>query len=505
PEFSAKSRFPYAAPITPRTLMTHHSGLPSDLAKGMWSRRPEPFEEELKLLRDEYVASPPGYVFSYSNVGMTLLGQAIERVAGRDFGPHLGLALFLPLKMESSSFSPEPDRSAKASRAYKDGEEGEEVPLRSVPAGGLNTTVLDLSRFISMVFAGGWAGDRQVLKTSALAEMLRPQNGDVPLDLGRRVGLGWMLGGAGEVDIRNAGPVVHHSGATLYHRSQLIVLPEQKLGVVVLANSASAGGVVNKVAAETLKLCLEVKSGIVQPEQPQAPEGAVAPPETARPEDRKAAAQKPDRMGRPQTEERRGPLTPEALKGYEGRYATIAGVVPFVHASGYLEAELFGRSIRLVPRADGLLGMQYRFWGLIPVSLGELDRVGIGRETVEGRDILTADLYGQELLVGERLNPGPIPAKWLARVGAYEIVNAGDDVVLAEKIRLRNDAGILTVEYVLPLFSEKPTTLALSPLSDSEAVISGLGRGKGETIRTVTVKGEELLAYSGYLLRKKGE
>lgn len=34
PEFSVKSRFASAISITPRTLMTHHSGLPSDLQKG---------------------------------------------------------------------------------------------------------------------------------------------------------------------------------------------------------------------------------------------------------------------------------------------------------------------------------------------------------------------------------------------------------------------------------------------------------------------------------------
>jgi len=36
-------------------------------------------------------------------------------------------------------------------------------------------------------------------------------------------------------------------------------------------------------------------------------------------------------------------------------------------------------------------------------------------------------------------------------------------------------------------------------------VIYGLGRGMGETIRVVKVGDEEMLQYSGYLLRKKRE
>jgi hypothetical protein len=45
-------------------------------------------------------------------------------------------------------------------------------------------------------------------------------------------------------------------------------------------------------------------------------------------------------------------------------------------------------------------------------------------------------------------------------------------------------------------------SLVVEPISDSEVVISGLGRGRGETIRMVYEHGEELLRYSGYLFRK---
>jgi len=43
PGFSIRTRFTDAAPVTPRSIMAHHSGLPSDYLKGMWTRNPEPF------------------------------------------------------------------------------------------------------------------------------------------------------------------------------------------------------------------------------------------------------------------------------------------------------------------------------------------------------------------------------------------------------------------------------------------------------------------------------
>lgn len=487
PEFTIKSRFPAAAPITARTILTHHSGLPGDLLKGMWTARPASLTEELLLLQDEYVANPPGQVFAYSNVGPSMLGHALEKITARDFAAQLSISLFLPLRMAKSSFSTKIDHSALGSKAYRNNEEAEETPLRGIPAGGLNSSVLDLSHFISMFFGDGWFRERLILKAGSVQEMLRPQNSRVPLDLSFRVGLGWMLGSIGGLDIKNAGPVAHHGGATLYHRSQLVILPEQKLGVVVLANSASAGSVVNKVATETLKLALEAKTGITQEPRPQersqpAKSGAKGP-----------LAKKERRL-----------LTAAELQAFEGRYDTVAGLVQVINKTDYLEAELLNRTFRLVPRTDGLLAMSYRVLGLFPVSLGELDRVYLDRESVAGRDILKAVIDGKEYLVGERLQPVTIPEQWEQRAGEYEVINGGDDTVLLDSLRLRSEDGFLIVDYTLPHFTKETMSLALKPLSATEAVICGLGRGKGETIRVITRGKEELLAYSGYLLRRKG-
>ena len=112
-----------------------------------------------------------------------------------------------------------------------------------------------------MVFAGGRAGGKLVIKPETLAEMLRPQAENVPLDLDYRVGLGWQLSGLGSIDIKNAGTVAHHAGATINYHGMLIILPEHKLGAVVLSNSATSGPAVNKIAEEMLKLALEAKAG----------------------------------------------------------------------------------------------------------------------------------------------------------------------------------------------------------------------------------------------------
>ena len=472
PGFSIRTRFADAAPVTPRSIMTHHSGLPSDYLKGMWTRNPEPFTRVAGYVGDEYSSNPPGVVFSYSNLGVTLLGDAIGKVAGRDFASHLRDEILLPLGMSRSSFSPSADRTPLAAKGYRKGKEAEEPSLRDVPAGGLNTSVLDLSRFVRMVLAEGKTGDRRIVDPETLAEMLRPQNADVPLDLDFRVGLGWMLGGLGDIDIRNGGPVAHHAGATLLFHGQMIVLPERKLGVVVLANSATAGRVVGKVAAEALKLALEAKTGDRQPEREKSEGGE-------------------------------GSLSPEAMQRYEGWYATPAGAVNVRRTSGGLRADVMNRTLRLIPRADGSLGLQYRLLGLFPIRIEELESVGISRADVAGREILAARMHGREFAIGERLRPVPLPAQWLGRTGEYEIANLGEDAPLLEKVRLRADEGFLFVDYSIPLLFPGKMSFAVAPVSDTEAVIRGFGRGMGETIRAVTANGENMLSYSGYLLRKR--
>ena len=470
PDFSIKSRLPNGGPITPRNIMTHHSGLPSNFRKGMWTKNPEPFENIVEQIKDEYVANTPEFIFSYSNLGISLLGNALERVTGQAYASYMDASVLSPLGMIHSSFSQGPDHPSLAAKSYRKGEEVEETALRDLPAGGLNSTVLDLSRFMQMVFAEGRAGEHQIIRPETLVEMLRPQN-TAPLDLDDRIGLAWILG---RTDIQNAGLVAGHDGATLCQRSQLLVLPEHKLGIVVLANSATAGGVVHKVAAEALKLALESKTGLQQPEKKK----------TELPSEVK--------------------LTREELLTYEGHYDTFAGVVQVSCKSDYLEVRALNKTLRLIPRADGLLYLQHRLLGLFSISLGAWDDIGISLVSISGRNVLKGRRNGREWLVGERIQPVPIPEKMLRHIGEYQCINQGSDALLFDKVCLRQENGILLVDYSIPLFSNNTMTLALKPVSESEALIDGLGRGKGETIRLVNEGGEELFR-SGYLFKKKRE
>ena len=471
PDFAIREREYTPSGITLRQLMTHHSGLPRDRLKGFMTSEPEPFTSVIAQLRDESADAPPGSLFVYSNLGVSLLGVAIQNVSGTPFSEYLKQSLLIPLGMSNSSFETGVSSSSLMAAAYRGHESGIEPHLRDIPAGGLNSSVEDMSHFISMVFAGGMSGRHRILSPETVAEMLRPQNSDVPLDLNFQVGLGWMLSTLGRSTIQGGGVVAHHAGATDMFRSQVYILPEHKLGVVVLANSSAATQVVDRVATEALALALEVKTGIRQ--QPFV----TSPPA-------------------PQ------PAFDDTLNALAGDYTTLAGLARVWRDGKDLHAELAGHEFDLVLRSDGQFGLDYKLLGILHVELGSLEDVGLSRQQVGKHDVLVARIGSQAMLVGEKISPPKSLGAWQGRFGDYEITNLGQDRRQIDRIRLSQDHGFLVAELTM---SDAPVQLrrtVMMPLSDTEALAVGVLSDAGETVRVKMVDGEERLMLSGYEARR---
>ena len=472
PEFSVKTRFPDSSPITMRHILTHHSGLPRDMLRGMWSSTPQPYATVLGDLTTSYVLHPPNYIFSYSNLGMTVLGHVIERMSGMPYATYVSRKIFEPVGMTTASIETGVAASPLMAHAYNKGKEEPELLLRDIPAGGLNASVLDLARFAQVVFAQGRSGNHQVVKPETLKEMLTPQNQDVSLDLDLKTGLGWWLSDIGELHQDTVGTVASHAGGTFHYMNQLIALPDHKLGAVVMSNSSTGREIVGKIAAALLTSAIEVKSGI--------PSKEAAPAETLV-----------------------IPFSPEQLAEYEGQYSTVVGVMKVARSGDHLRAEAMGKSFRLVPRPQQELGIEYKWLGLFPIDLGQLGKVTFSRATMAGRDVLIARNHQQSrMVVGERIRPVPIPSAWLRRVGHYEIMDLPAEEVSLDRLRLsvQDEFLVVTGRFTKP----KPVefTLALKPLSDTEAVVMGLGFGSGETLEVIQQSGEEFGQFSGYRLKR---
>jgi len=126
--------------------------------------------------------------------------------------------------------------------------------LGTLPAGNLYSSVGDLARFVMALAAGG----RGLVKPETLAEMWRPQLTTNSTGFG----LGFSIGKFR--DHRS----VSHSGAVYGHSTSLVLLPAEKLGVIVLANEDIVNGRVRRISQTALSLLLQAKLLKPLPETP---------------------------------------------------------------------------------------------------------------------------------------------------------------------------------------------------------------------------------------------
>jgi hypothetical protein len=129
--------------------------------------------------------------------------------------------------------------------------------LGTLPAGNLWTTAEDLAMFISMLAADGRASGKQIVSRKTLEEMWKPQliAGDAGFGIAFRVG-----------KFRNH-KSVGHMGAVYGHTSSVALLPDSKIGVVLLSNEDIAIGPLVKLTNLALSLMVEAKLD----EKPPAP------------------------------------------------------------------------------------------------------------------------------------------------------------------------------------------------------------------------------------------
>jgi CubicO group peptidase (beta-lactamase class C family) len=461
PEFSIRNRFPNTPPITPRMLMSHRSGLPTDVVAGMWAERPMTLAQYIPTLSRESMASPPATQWRYSNVAYSLLGRMIEKIEGRAFAEDLRLGLLGPLGMRDSGYVLTEELARRFATGYRGGKPAPAPTLRDQPTGSLYTTVEDLAAFMAAVFADG-AG---VIPKDGLRESMRPQFPGLPLDFGHLQGLGWMLSG---VTLADGRPVAWHGGTAIPFQAFLAVEPETKLGVAILANSEEASRFASDLAVKALDMAMEVKTGRAAP----------LPPRPAKPKGVQ--------------------LSPEELASYAGDYATFAGQFGSIWLDGDdLKMWLLDREVELMPLGKGrFLPRKEAMFGLATRVMPDLS---LEYRVVEGREVMV--LLGHAMPAPfEKMPHRPVPDAWLRRLGTY-VTDAPGEGICYKGLELALKDGLLTAAITVSTgVAGTPTAEAVFPLvvvSDSEAVIGGIGTGTGAVVRA---EGDGLY-HSGYDFR----
>jgi CubicO group peptidase (beta-lactamase class C family) len=467
PGFRLRKHFDSASRLTVRSVLSHHAGLPSDLNQGLWSDAP--FTNLRDRLRDEYAAYPPNLVFSYSNVGYSLLGHLIQVVSGKPYAVYMAEQLLTPLGMRASSLAARAQRQASSDGTgvlavgHRAGQRFTPLPMRDVPAQGLITSAADLGRLMSALLCGGALNGRQLLEPSVIEAAFEPQNTDVALDMDVITGLGVFLE---DGSIPGADRVVRHGGNTLGYTAEMVLVPEHGLGLAALASTAEAGGVLKQLARSVLSQTL-----MAMPE-PLPADVFIA-----------ATAASAD-AGRP--------MDPA------GRYATDLGLISIDLEQDQVCACMTGERAKLIPYPDGSLGLDAGRNGGASPTLRRLAKLRLHTRRIGERAVIVAQTGRGEAVLGEKVPPEAPPPSWLRRLGRWRVLNP-DPGFPIEDLTLKLTAGQLCMSYRMPVLTPERIQVPVRATSDDTGIVLGLGRGRGDTLRIVEDNGKARLRWSGYV------
>lgn len=221
--------------ITLRDLLSHSSGLNrTDLA--MITGR---------LNRDELIevsarAKPTAKLrekFQYQNIMFVAAGEAVAKANRTTWEKFVPERIFKPLGMTNSSMSmAQMSRSRDHSLGYDYNFDTKETLLRpyreitaSAPAGSITSSANDMAKWLRFVLNGGTVGGKRLVSEKGFEEWLKPQMKITPNGV-VSYGLGWFI------EKWNGLKVVHHGGNIDGFNSLVAMIPEKKLGFVMLTN-----------------------------------------------------------------------------------------------------------------------------------------------------------------------------------------------------------------------------------------------------------------------------
>ena len=239
--------------VTVGDMLSHRSGLP-DHAGDMLEDIGHDRRYVMERLRD-FPLDPFRISYAYTNYGFTTGAEAVAASAGKPWDVLADDVLFDPLGMPSTSYR-FADFESRANRAlghiHVDGSY-EPLYVRDAdpqaPAGGVSSSINDMTRWLAMVLANGNRDGRQIVDADALLPALTPQIvSSPPSEPAMRSGF---YGYGFNVGTTSAARTsLSHSGAfELGAGTNFVILPSADVAIVALTN-ATPSGVAETLTAE---------------------------------------------------------------------------------------------------------------------------------------------------------------------------------------------------------------------------------------------------------------
>jgi len=238
PEWTTGPQPEWRHKVTVRHLMTHTSGLPP--FKEYW-RTSTSKQETLRRIFAEPLEYEPGTKVVYSDLGIILMAEIIQRLTGKPLDQLAKENIFDPLGMTHSMYNPPKKLWPEIAPTEFDNQlrhrmvQGEVHDENAYAIGGVSghagvfSTAPDLAVFCQMLLNGGVYAHQRILKRATIAEFIVPQ----PLAQNTRT-LGWVVPTEGSSSGHYFSS--HSYGHTGFTGTTIWVDPDRQLFVVLLTN-----------------------------------------------------------------------------------------------------------------------------------------------------------------------------------------------------------------------------------------------------------------------------
>jgi CubicO group peptidase (beta-lactamase class C family) len=205
-----------------------------------------------------------GEAYQYSNLMAAAAGYvgasvfAPDRELGAAYDEAMRTKVFEPLGMTHTTFDFATALSGNFASPHGDDVDGRTMPARmdnnysiapARPAGGMWTSVRDLSHFVQMELAlGELPGGNRLVSKQNLLERRRAQ---IQIGEDTTYGMGLI------VSTKYGIPVVSHGGSMFGYKSNMVFLPDHGVGAVILTNSDTGSDLTNLLGRRLLEVLFD--------------------------------------------------------------------------------------------------------------------------------------------------------------------------------------------------------------------------------------------------------
>lgn len=230
-----KNLSPKVSALTSHQLLSQSSGL-RDFAPLASGNDDAALGQNIRLWKDDVFFSDPDKIYSYSSANYWLAGYLAEELSGKAYSDAVAEFILRPLQMNRSTMRAFEAMTYPLALGH-DIKNGTANVIRPIdnnaakyPGGSLFSSANELSRFAIAMLNDGKVDGKQILPSKVVEQMENPQ---FYLPGEEKAFYGYGLLGFEDRGVKT----VSHGGVSRGYGSTIFFAPEQKIAIIVLANS----------------------------------------------------------------------------------------------------------------------------------------------------------------------------------------------------------------------------------------------------------------------------